>query len=50
MEILELTQLQINLLKAVGGLTLAATLFGAVGYAVWQIVKRIPNNLIEKVI
>lgn len=47
---MELTQLQIDLFKALGGLTITATMFGLFGYALWQVIKRIPNKLIEKVL
>lgn len=46
MEILTNTEI----LKSILGLTVTIGLFGIVGYSIVQIVKRIPTNILEKVL
>ena len=47
---MELTTLQIDLLKSLAGLVLAGGMLATFGYGIKLIVDRIPTNLLEKVL
>jgi len=48
MEILNLTAEQIQLFKALGGLTVTFGLFGLVGYGIKKLVDFLPTNKLNK--